>query len=104
MNLAIISGTLGPIKDENVFTRTDGTTVVDGCIKKLYYIGDKVKESKFFYTISGNKADAFLDECHEGDKVILSGKLVSKIDEDGRCWFTINCTSVAKLDDKDSDL
>ena len=104
MNLCVISGILGPVTKENVFKRGDGATVVDGHIKKFYNIGDNLKETRFFYTISGSKADKLLSYYKEGDKVIISGKLVSRVDEEGRYWYTINATSIAKLDEADTDL
>lgn len=104
MNLAIISGTLGPITEGNVFKRNDGVTVVDGHLKKCYFVNGSLKETRFFYTISGNRADEFLDNYHEGDKVVMSGKMISREDSDGRYWFTIGCTSVAKLDPSEGDL
>lgn len=104
MNLVMISGELGPIAPENIFTRNDGVRVVDGHIKKYYTINGSIKESRFYYTISGSKAEKLINDYLQGDKVILTGKLISRVDQDGRYWFTINATGISKLDPTEEDV
>lgn len=103
MNIVMLSGELGPIEESNIFTRNDGATVVDGHIKKFYTINGNTKETRFFYTLSGSKADKLLREYREGDKVLITGKLVSRVDENGVYWFTINGTGISKLDPSEED-
>lgn len=104
MNLCMISGTMGPLNDEDIFTRADGATVVDSYIYKTYTKNEKTFDSHFYFTIAGSKADKLLEEYREGDRVLLTGKLATRIDDDGHYWVVLVVSSVSKLDVIDTDI
>jgi len=104
MNLAMISGTMGPLNDEDVFIRHDGVTVVDSYVEKTYTKQDKVIKSRFYFTIAGSKADNLLDHYREGDRVLLTGKLATRVDDDGHFWVVIVASGFSKLDTIDTDV
>lgn len=104
MNQVIISGTLGRINDEDIFTRGDGATVVDSYIYKTYNKDGKTFDSHFYFTISGSKADKLLEHYQEGDRVLLTGKMATRIDNDGHYWVVIVAHSISKLDTQETDI
>ena len=104
MNQVIISGTLGRLDDEDIFTRADGATVVDSYIYKTYNKDGKVFDSHFYFTIAGSKADTLLAHYREGDRVLLTGKMATRVDDDGHYWVVIVVQSIVKLDTIDTDV
>lgn len=104
MNLAMVSGTMGPIRDKDIFIRNDGATVVDGYIEKTFMKGEQEIRSHYYFTVSGGKADNLLKYYRPGDRVMLTGKLATRVDEDGHFWVTIVASSFSKMDTIDTDI
>lgn len=104
MNLTMISGTMGPLNDEDVYVRGDGMTVVDSYIEKTYMKGDKEIHSHFYFTVAGYKADKLLENYREGDRVLLTGKLATRVDNDGHFWVVVVASGFSKLDSVDTDV
>ena len=104
MNLCMISGSMGPLNDEDVYIRGDGSTVVDSYIYKTYSKGDKQFDSHFYFTVAGAKADKLLREYREGDRVLITGKMATRVDDDGHYWVVIVVQSISKMDTIDTDI
>ena len=98
MNLTMLSGTMGPLNESNVFIRADGATVVDSYIFKTYQKDEKVFDSHFYFTIAGSKADKLLKHFKEGDRAMVTGKLATRVDDDGHYWVVIVASNITKMD------
>jgi len=96
MNLVVISGRIGNI--QMVSQREDGASLVDGYLCKPYTIDGVEINRKYFFSVSGKKATEIYNEYKKDDNVVISGKLVSKMDENGIIWMLIVISSIARLE------
>lgn len=96
MNLVVISGKLGKL--QLVSQRDDGSSIIDGVLLKPYQVDGREINRKYFFSASGKRATEIYNEYKENDNVVLSGKLASKIDENGVVWLLIIVSSIARLE------
>ena len=96
----MLSGTMGPLREDNIFLRGDNTVVIDSYIYKTYTRGEKTITSRFYFTVSGKKADKLLKYFHEDDNVMITGKLATRVDETGHYWVTIIASNFTKMGDE----
>lgn len=96
MNLVIISGKIGNL--QLVSSREDGSSLVDGVLYKPYQVDGVDMNRRYFFSVSGKKATEIYNEYKKDDNVIISGKLVSKVDENGLVWLLIVVSSIARLE------
>ena len=96
MNLVVISGKIGNL--ELISQREDGSSIVDGVLYKPYQVDGKETNRRYFFSVSGKKATDIYNDYKINDNVLLSGKLVSKVDENGVVWMLIIVSSMARLE------
>jgi len=96
MNLVVISGKIGNL--EVISQRDDGSSIIDGVLYKPYQVDGQEVNRRYFFSASGKRATDIYNEYKIGDNVVISGKLVSKVDEKGIVWMLIIVSSIARLE------